>query len=662
MVGWYIVRGGRAGKRRFAARRGWPPRRPHSNRACARSASASTTVRPSAIKGSLPTRTRTSYTPYPPPLATEAPARTLASQRPALPLRPLALTLLARLFLQQHLLPLVRPGLPASLAAPSSLLARALPEALLLASFCLWVRAVWLVARVVFGVGTWAVGVLGTGVRADVTRAIRKNIGRRPVNFGIELGKVRERMTMAFLAGAGTIAPFHTTAAAATHSPASTSPTLPSAAAAPLVRKPTPTTRPHAAPRPITRAPRLWFADGNVVLLAARTAFRVHRGQLARHSEVFADLFELPQPQIDSDDNEDERAGREWDGAWDGRGRVEGCAVVELHDDPAELACLLRALYDGLYLAPPNARHFPTLRAVLRLSTKYLIPHLRAHAINTLSADWPSTLAGWDAREKGAVDEKGRYAPREACAHPILVIELAREMGVREWLPGAFYDLARYGPRRIVSGAVRAELGMDGAEQDREEGAEEGEGEGEGSGKEKGNGKGKEKGKMVYLGRADLHTILLGREAGQRFLSSFIASELSSRPPSAACAHAQAASTTSSSTSPSADPSRACRDSTYYVHLNVLRAVGGITHGRDADALFTLAQIVEMLGRTDFTDGVRRCGLRICCACRRELEDVVRGAREKVWGMLPGWFGLEGEAGVGGEGGEGGVGGERGVE
>ena len=74
--------------------------------------------------------------------------------------------------------------------------------------------------------------------------------------------------------------------------------------------------------------------------------------------------------------------------------------------------------------------------------------------------------------------------------------------------------------------------------------------------------------------------------------------------------------------------------------LNVLRAVGGITHGRDADPLFTLTQMVEMLSRTDFTDGVKRCGLKICGACKADLTDCVTRARQHVWNLIPSWFGL----------------------
>jgi len=35
----------------------------------------------------------------------------------------------------------------------------------------------------------------------------------------------------------------------------------------------------------------IWFPDGNIVLVAGSAAFKVHRGQLERHSEVFKDTF-----------------------------------------------------------------------------------------------------------------------------------------------------------------------------------------------------------------------------------------------------------------------------------------------------------------------------------------------------------------------------------
>ena len=72
----------------------------------------------------------------------------------------------------------------------------------------------------------------------------------------------------------------------------------------------------------------IWFEDGNVILVAGDIAFRVHRGQLERHSEIFRDLFSLPQP-VDQP-------------------TFQGFPTVRLYDSPSDITFLLRALYDGL--------------------------------------------------------------------------------------------------------------------------------------------------------------------------------------------------------------------------------------------------------------------------------------------------------------------------
>jgi hypothetical protein len=73
-----------------------------------------------------------------------------------------------------------------------------------------------------------------------------------------------------------------------------------------------------------------WFIDGNIVIVAGQAAFKVHRGQLERHSDVFNDMFSIPQPT----DQE----------------MIDGCFWVELYDRPSDVFCFLRALYDGLYV------------------------------------------------------------------------------------------------------------------------------------------------------------------------------------------------------------------------------------------------------------------------------------------------------------------------
>ncbi|THV06369.1 hypothetical protein K435DRAFT_960608 [Dendrothele bispora CBS 962.96] len=252
----------------------------------------------------------------------------------------------------------------------------------------------------------------------------------------------------------------------------------------------------------IVRSKDFWFSDGNIVLIAPTThypdcssscstsyAFKVHRGQLARHSEIFSDLFCVPQPVIISDQEKTLFQA------------FEECPWVDMHDDAEDLHWFLRALYDGLYFpTPPDVSQdiFPFLSSVLRLSNKYLTPHLRMLCLTRLVTDFPCTLDGWDRREAAATYPTsmtvleyenplfapifalsqssrqesqqtqlhplaGQYRPRDFYPHPFLIIRLALEMGadsdcldyelamiMRRLLQSAFYDLSRYAPSRIA--------------------------------------------------------------------------------------------------------------------------------------------------------------------------------------------------------------------
>jgi len=76
-----------------------------------------------------------------------------------------------------------------------------------------------------------------------------------------------------------------------------------------------------------------WFSDGNVILTAGPVAFKVHRGQLERHAEIFQTMLSIPQP-----DNAD--------------------STIHLCDSPTDVYHLLRALYDGLYVRNKNASDY----------------------------------------------------------------------------------------------------------------------------------------------------------------------------------------------------------------------------------------------------------------------------------------------------------------
>ncbi|KAK0502426.1 hypothetical protein EDD18DRAFT_691278 [Armillaria luteobubalina] len=253
-----------------------------------------------------------------------------------------------------------------------------------------------------------------------------------------------------------------------------------------------------------------WFEDGNIVLIAANVAFKVHRGQLSRHSEVFEGLFDLPQPPEGLDDIYD------------------GTPFVELHDSAQDVGYFLGALYDGLYLMKSFASDFARISAVLRLSTKYLVEHLRVQCMVQLTQDWPTTLTGWDLREQQATDENGRYLPRKRTCHPILVISLSIELGLVDFLPAAFYDLSRYGPSKIVAGCPSLS----------------------------------DPSSAITLSIDILRRTLRGREIGQQYMARFVLEEIQGRTPSADCPHPDL-----------------CIQAFYYITLNLLRAVGGIACG-----------------------------------------------------------------------------------
>jgi hypothetical protein len=49
---------------------------------------------------------------------------------------------------------------------------------------------------------------------------------------------------------------------------------------------------------------------------------------------------------------------------------------------------------------------------------------------------------------------------------------------------------------------------------------------------------------------------------------------------------------------------------------------------------------MDMLSRTDLSDGHRQCGLRLCHTCKIDFANAATRTREEVWRLLPAWFGL----------------------
>lgn len=72
----------------------------------------------------------------------------------------------------------------------------------------------------------------------------------------------------------------------------------------------------------------LWFEDGNIILIAQYTPFKVHRSLLSRESDVFRDMFNLPSP-VSQDE------------------MMDGIPVIYMSDHWRDLCDVLSALYHG---------------------------------------------------------------------------------------------------------------------------------------------------------------------------------------------------------------------------------------------------------------------------------------------------------------------------
>ncbi|KAH9885127.1 hypothetical protein C8Q73DRAFT_784849 [Cubamyces lactineus] len=161
----------------------------------------------------------------------------------------------------------------------------------------------------------------------------------------------------------------------------------------------------------------VWFPTGNIILVAGRqVAFRVYQGILARRSEVFRGLFELPPPP----DSE----------------KMDGCPVVHLPDDPQDLKHFLRVIYCrrnyfyALDAVIPTA--FPILSALIRMSHKYGVQDLYDTALSRLKKFYTSDFETWR-------DVEGRkHYVQTSPADALNVIEIARITDNPSLIPSAY--------------------------------------------------------------------------------------------------------------------------------------------------------------------------------------------------------------------------------
>ncbi|KAI0655962.1 hypothetical protein C8Q70DRAFT_1057159 [Cubamyces menziesii] len=335
------------------------------------------------------------------------------------------------------------------------------------------------------------------------------------------------------------------------------------------------------------RHPDLCFEDGNLAIVTRKQYFVVHRGLLCRHSNILA-------KQIAAMDTA-------------GADTLEGRLAMPLEDDAQDIAHFLGALYG---LTHDSAmKSFPVVSAILRLSTKYEVKHLRETSLEKLLRSWPAKLEDWDKREQAATSADGVYSPRSTLPYPLyvvlfscvntendgwhsLIIKLGRETNAFEVLPSAFYDLSRNLPSQLMDGYTDAD------------------------------------GVHHQLSDDDVGKVLRGKEHGARFFSTFIVTELEGRGRSPNCAHREE----------EHPAKRTCQMAFEAVTFELIRDLNGMVQNRNSDPLFTIADSVAMQTRDDQPGVENKTTFRACEACRLEYATVVKAARETFWRQLPIWF------------------------
>ena len=103
----------------------------------------------------------------------------------------------------------------------------------------------------------------------------------------------------------------------------------------------------------VEKHPTLWFEDGSIIIAAnskkhtlftVTVLFKVHKSILAKHSQIFCDMFKI------SDDSENQLASTNKESTTKVpdasiQQMFEGLPVVEVHDAAEEWCDVIRAIY-----------------------------------------------------------------------------------------------------------------------------------------------------------------------------------------------------------------------------------------------------------------------------------------------------------------------------
>ncbi|KAG8856441.1 hypothetical protein FRB96_006407 [Tulasnella sp. 330] len=205
----------------------------------------------------------------------------------------------------------------------------------------------------------------------------------------------------------------------------------------------------------LDRHPNYYFEDGNIILAFDHDniMFRLYRGLLAHHSQVFYDMLSLPQvqqplnpipamSQLSLSGLGSPQPSRSGSRSGTATPRVDptshqevieaGVPVIRLTDRARDFTCLL----DVIMGITPEQPSMDTIEGALRISGKYMFDGVRMWATAHIKKRLPTTLEDLMADPSLSV-----YGDRTLAAR---VVALAREFELGELVPLALYAIVAY--------------------------------------------------------------------------------------------------------------------------------------------------------------------------------------------------------------------------
>ncbi|KAF8148678.1 hypothetical protein B0H34DRAFT_668422 [Crassisporium funariophilum] len=187
-------------------------------------------------------------------------------------------------------------------------------------------------------------------------------------------------------------------------------------------------TNPVDTPDERERVEGLWFEDGNLILQAENSLFRIYSGFLAARSSVFRDMLAFPPPE-------------------EGNTIMDGCYIVPVYDSAKDMTYFLKAIIDSAFFEPPpSATELPIVEGVLRLSLKYDVQYLRKRALQHLHTTFPLTLRDWKVRDQNRTIPSIENTPFAA-------LRIASEFDLIWLLPSILYCISSHPLEKTLDGA-----------------------------------------------------------------------------------------------------------------------------------------------------------------------------------------------------------------